>query len=86
MQALKAARVCAAEIAFPDLPTLQDCVRLGPPLTTYTLNDVHCSQLSDQAALGDPDFVWGALIRAGVSGIMTDQSNRLARYMRDGVG
>lgn len=80
LQALKSKGIAAAEIAFPNLETLQDCARLGPPLTTYTLRDVHCAGLSDDAALADPHRVWGALRAAGAAGIMTDQPTELSAY------
>lgn len=81
LKVLAARNVAAAEVWYPSLVMLAECARVGPPLTTYTLNDVHCCGLSDEAAMSDPVSVWGALADVGVSGIMTDAPDQLEQYL-----
>jgi glycerophosphoryl diester phosphodiesterase len=59
------------------------CSAAGDALavSTYTLDPVHCCGLSDTMALQDPGEVWGRLIEAGVTVIMTDQARDLAAYL-----
>lgn len=81
LKVLAARNVAAAEVWYPSLDMLAECARVGPPLTTYTLNAVHCCGLSDAAAMSDPVSVWGALVDVGVSGIMTDTPAHLEQYL-----
>ena len=79
--------VAAAEVWFDDLAVLAEAARAAGEtmaISTYTLDPVHCCGLSDAAALIDPDAVWGALLRAGVTVIMTDRAPDLAAYL-DGL-
>ncbi|CAG9000086.1 MAG: hypothetical protein CENE_02075 [Candidatus Celerinatantimonas neptuna] len=48
---------------------------------TNTLNCVSHPDFSDSKGLGDPDSVWGQLIRFGVSIIQTDESAFLKAYL-----
>jgi len=83
--ALVAADVAAAEVWFDDLAVLERaCAAAGDGMavSTYTLNPVHCCGLSDAKALKDPDAVWGRLLAAGVSVVMTDEIEALAAYLK----
>lgn len=87
---LTKAGVAAAEVWFDDLGQLSEaCLIAGNDMaiSTFTLDPVHCCGLSDTRALSDPDAVWGQLLDAGVTIIMTDLAPRLGCYMsaRDGV-
>ncbi|MXQ06458.1 hypothetical protein GQ651_01220 [Alphaproteobacteria bacterium GH1-50] len=82
--ALVEAGVAAAEVYFDDLAQLRDAAdasgdRLA--LSTYTLDPVHCCGLSDAKALQDPDAVWGRLLHAGATILMTDRPRDLAAYL-----
>lgn len=48
---------------------------------TNTLDCVSHPDFSDSKGLGDPDSVWGLLIRSGVSIIQTDESACLKAYL-----
>lgn len=88
IQGLVDAGVAAAEVWFDDLDTLsQACEIAGNDLaiSTYTLDPVHCCGLNDAMALKDPDAVWGKLLDAGVSVIMTDKAPALRDYL-DSLG
>jgi len=81
---LTVAGVAAAELWFSDLGQLSEaCLIAGNDMaiSTYTLDPVHCCGLSDTRALSDPDIVWGLLIEAGVTIIMTDIAPRLGVYI-----
>ena len=78
------AGVAAAEVWFDDLEQLsQACALAGDKMaiSTYTLDPVHCCGLSDAKALQDPSQIWGLLLDAGVTIIMTDQAAQLDIYM-----
>ena len=82
--ALTIAGVAAAELWFNDLGQLSEACRIAEnsmAISTYTLDPVHCCGLSDTHALSDPDIVWGQLLEAGVTIIMTDLAPRLDAYM-----
>jgi len=81
---LTKAGVAAAELWFNDLGQLSDaCTIAGNnmAISTYTLDPVHCCGLSDTRALSDPEIVWGQLLEAGVTIIMTDFAPRLDAYI-----
>lgn len=81
---LTKAGVAAAEVWFDDLAHLSEACRIAGndmAISTYTLDPVHCCDLSDSRALTDPHVVWGQLLQAGVSIIMTDLAPQLATYM-----
>ena len=81
---LASAGVAAAEIWFDDVEQIEAARQLAGTsfgLITYTLNPVHCCSLNDDLALSEPDRVWGALRRAGIDVVMTDQAAELARYL-----
>lgn len=78
------AGVAAAELWFDDLGQLADaCALAGDQMamSTYTLDPVHCIGLSDARALQDADQVWGQLVDAGITIIMTDQAAALHSYL-----
>lgn len=84
MADLRDAGVAAAELTFATMDQVREaCAMAGSTLacSTYTLNGVHCCGLSDAAALEAPDRVWGALLDAGVTILMTDEPAALARYL-----
>ncbi len=54
----------------------------GISLWANTLDSVACCGLSDANAGRDPERVWGALVRAGVSIIQTDLPSSLQQYRR----
>lgn len=81
VSALADCGVAAAEIWFSDLALAGQAARIGLPLTTYTLRDVHCAGLSDDLAATDPDAAWGPLLRAGFRAIMTDRAAELRRFL-----
>lgn len=68
------ARVC--EIEFNRLDTIarrhDAFAKAGIALWVNTLNGSHCDGFADNMALADPDKIWGALARAGISIIQTD--------------
>jgi len=72
IDALQRAGIAGCEVWFDTLPLLRNAARIGLPITTYTLADVHCAGLSDAQALKDPGDVWGRLAHAGIRGVMTD--------------
>jgi len=81
---LRDADQAVAEVWFDTIDLLSDASRIAGEtlrLGTYTLDPVHCCQLSDSRALNDPDAVWGRLIDAGIGQIMTDQSAALSAYL-----
>ena len=81
---LVAEDVAAAEVWFDDLALLERaCATAGDAMavSTFTLDPVHCCGLSDAKACEDPDAVWGRLIAAGVSVIMTDRPRELDAYL-----
>lgn len=78
--ALRDAGVSAVELWFHDLGQLRAAARIGLPLTTYTLDDVHCAGLSDTRARRAPDEVWGVLAQAGIRAIMTDAPEAALDY------
>jgi len=81
---LTKAGVVAAEVWFDDLGQLSEaCLIAGNnmAISTFTLDPVHCCGLSDKRALSDPDAVWGQLLDAGVTIIMTDLAQSLGTYM-----
>lgn len=84
MEILRAADVAMVEVSFETIPLLEkacaiagDILRVG----VFTLDDVHCCDMSDANAIADPGAVWGRLIDAGVRQIMTDQPERLSAYL-----
>ena len=81
VRAAHEAGVQAVELWFAALPLLRAAAGTGIPVTTYTLDDVHCDGLSDSRARDDPAGVWGALRAAGVRGIMTDRAPALADFL-----
>lgn len=81
---LTAAGVAAAEVWFDDLDQLaQACALAGDKMaiSSYTLDPVHCCGLSDTNALLRPKQVWGKLLDAGVTIIMTDQAVALRDFL-----
>lgn len=82
LRAAQAAEVAAAEVWFASLALLSRAARTGLPLTTYTLDDVHCAGLNDARAISDPAAVWGVLCEAGIRAIMTDRPDELAVFLR----
>lgn len=81
---LAAAGVAAAELTFTDLDQVRAaCAAAGPDMacSAYTLNVASCCDLHDAAALADPDAVWGQLLDAGVTILMTDEPAALADYL-----
>lgn len=84
IRALKNAGVVAVEVWFDDLEMLgAACAIAGDAMavSTYTLDPVHCCGLSDSRARSDPDRVWGKLLEAGVTIIMTDLAPELDAYL-----
>ena len=76
--------VAAAEVWFDDLDQLAAACRIAGnrmAVSTYTLDPVHCCGLSDSVAQKNPSAVWGRLIEAGISIIMTDRPRELAEYL-----
>ncbi len=73
------------EIEFDRLDTLANrreaFRRAGIAIWVNTLDSVACGTLTDTAALGDPDAVWGTLIDAGVSIFQTDEPEALSAYL-----
>ena len=85
--ALADAGVAAAELWFDDLDQLAEACRIAGDrmaISTYTLDPVHCCGLSDRRAMEAPVAVWGKLVEAGVTVIMTDRARALAGYL-DGL-
>ncbi len=84
IQALTDAGVAAAEVFFDDLDSLAKASRIvgeTMALSTYSLDPVHCCGLSDARAKRDPEAVWGTLMDAGITMIMTDIAPDLACYL-----
>lgn len=84
MEMLRDANVAMVETYFGSLELLEKAYRIGGETTrigTYTLDDVHCCDLSDTKALTDPAAVWGRLIDGGVAQIMTDRPRELSAYL-----
>ena len=82
--ALVEAGVAAAEVFFDDLTQLRaaaDAAGDRLAVSTYTLDPVHCCGMSDAKALQNPDAVWGKLLTAGASILMTDRPRDLAAYL-----
>ncbi|WP_435229813.1 glycerophosphodiester phosphodiesterase family protein [Pseudopelagicola sp. nBUS_20] len=78
------AGVAAVELWFDDLEQLGEACQIAGvdmAVSTYTLDPVHCCGLNDTLALSNPDAVWGRLLNAGITVIMTDQPARLDAYM-----
>lgn len=76
--------VAAAEVWFDDVAQLAAACRIAGDrmaVSTYTLDPVHCCGLSDSIAKTNPSAVWGRLIDAGVSIIMTDRPRDLSEYL-----
>lgn len=86
LQEMKQKGVPAVEVWFSDLDILRRTVEVAPPVTTYTLKDVHCAGLSDEVALDAPDRVWGTLMDTGLRAIMTDEPAALATYRDQKAG
>lgn len=81
LRSMAAMGVAGAEIWFDTLARLDAAAATGLPLTTYTLRDVHCLDLTDAAALQAPQAVWGTLCDCGLRGIMTDHPAALKAYL-----
>lgn len=84
ISALAEEGVAASEVWFDDLGILAEaCARAGDrmAISTYTLDPVHCCGLADNGALKDPDAVWGKLLDAGVTVLMTDQARALQSFL-----
>ena len=78
------AGVAVSEIWFKDLDELKAASQIAGDqmaISTFTLEDVHCCGLNDERAATDPDAVWGRLIDAGVSIIMTDRAPELSAWL-----
>lgn len=74
------------ESKFSNLKTLGNQAKklnaAGIPVWVNTLDPVSCCELTDSAALANPDTVWGSLIEAGVSVIQTDEPAALRAYIQ----
>jgi glycerophosphoryl diester phosphodiesterase len=74
-----------SEIRFDALDTIadnRDAFRgAGMALWKNTLDQANSGTWTDQAALTDPDSIWGRLIDAGISVIQTDQPEALKAYL-----
>ncbi|MEL7106100.1 MAG: glycerophosphodiester phosphodiesterase family protein [Pseudomonadota bacterium] len=84
IEAVRDADVALAEVWFDDLALLSLAARRAGPtlrLSTYTLDPVHCCGLNDTAARRNPSAVWGVLIDAGITAIMTDEPAALRTYL-----
>ena len=72
------------ESKFDTLETLEQVTatlaRSGIAVWVNTLTPVSCANLTDERAASDPDAVWGALSRAGVSIFQTDLPEALDRW------
>ena len=83
--ALVEAGAAAAEVWFDDLDVLARAAGIAGgsmAITSFTLDPVHCCGLTDAKALDDPDAVWGRLLGAGVTVLMTDRAPALDAYLR----
>lgn len=73
------------EAKFDELETLagqhQRLRDAGISLWVNTLDPVSCCDLTDSAALADPDAIWGRMMAAGISVIQTDQPAALKAYI-----
>jgi glycerophosphoryl diester phosphodiesterase len=81
---LTRAGVAAAEVFFDDLDQMTEACQIGGTdmaISTYTLDPVHCCGLCDSLAQSDPEAVWGTLLDAGVTILMTDLAPELARFL-----
>ena len=82
--ALREADAAAVDIDFHDVNLLASATAFASDLIRFgvsTLEARHSQGLSDTRALQDPRAVWGRLITAGVRSILTDQPDRLSRYL-----
>lgn len=80
-QAINAPAVQAKFDALSTIADRRDAFRrAGVALWVNTLNPVACCGYDDDAALKDPDAIWGALVEAGVSLVQTDEPEALARF------
>ena len=81
---LTRAGVGAAEVFFDDLDQLTEACQISGDqmaISTYTLDPVHCCGLSDSRAKRDPEAVWGTLLDAGITVLMSDLAPELAQYL-----
>lgn len=73
------------EIRFDALETIAQnrnaFEKAGMALWKNTLDQPGSGAWTDQAALSDPDAIWGRLIEAGISAIQTDQPEALKTYL-----
>ena len=84
MEILRAADVAMVEVSFQTIELLEKACAIGGDdirVGVFTLDGIHCCDMSDANALADPDAVWGRLIDVGVRQIMTDQPERLSAYL-----
>lgn len=72
------------EAKFDSLPVIANrreaFAAAGLKLSVYTLNGIACCDLSDDRARENPDAIWGVLLDAGVSVLMTDALVELKAY------
>lgn len=83
LEAMVRAGVAGAEVWFADLALLKQAAEAALPLTSYTLDEVNCAGLSDDAARSNPGGVWGVLNNAGLRAIMTDVPDLLSSYLSE---
>ncbi|MDB6452997.1 glycerophosphodiester phosphodiesterase family protein [Falsirhodobacter sp. 20TX0035] len=82
---LSTIRPFMAEIRFDDLNTIAanrdrfEAANLS--LWKNTLDPANSGEWNDEAALKDPDAIWGTLIRAGISCIQTDEPEALRAWL-----
>ena len=85
---LKSIRCNVVETKFDHLETIAvraDLFRAaGIAIWVNTLDPVSCDDLTDSAALEDPNAIWGRMRDAGVSIIQTDEPEALASWRGDG--
>jgi len=84
IRALVDAGVAVAEVAFDDPDQIRAAAAIAGDrmaLTTCTLDPVHYCGLSDTRAGTDPEGVWGKLIEAGVTILMTDRAPLLDAWL-----
>lgn len=81
---LKGADCSLVEASFDSLYSLvshrEAFDAAGLALRVRCLDAVACCGFSDQAALKDPDAIWGSLVEAGVAVIQTDEPEALASW------
>lgn len=74
------------EVSFDDINTIASKRHIFSDmrmaLWINTLNQVGSGAWTDDAALADPDAIWGRLIDAGISVIQTDQLETLKGYIQ----